>query len=149
MTILEYLTAGLAGGLCYCGIELLWQGGTHWTMLILGGLCFLMMYSVNLRLQLPLLGKWLLCAATVTAMEFVAGCLLNLWLGWEVWSYRGLPGNLLGQICPRYAFYWLLLSVPGSGLSVLLHRCFHGATGESRTTVPSGTELFRTFRERK
>ena len=35
----------------------------------------------------------------VTGIEFVSGCIVNLWLGWNVWDYSHLPLNLLGQIC--------------------------------------------------
>ena len=27
--------------------------------------------------------------------------IVNLAFGWNVWNYSGLPGNLLGQICPQ------------------------------------------------
>ena len=38
------LHSGMAvlGGLAYMGIELLWRGRTHWTMGVLGGVCFVL-----------------------------------------------------------------------------------------------------------
>lgn len=30
----------VVGGLLYAVIEILWRGYTHWTMAILGGMCF-------------------------------------------------------------------------------------------------------------
>ena len=41
------------------------------------------------------------------------GCIVNLWLGWDVWDYSGMPGNILGQVCPRYFLLWLPVSLAG------------------------------------
>ena len=48
----------------------------------------------------------------ITAAEFAAGLVLNVWLGLGVWDYSGLPGNLLGQICPQFWALWCLLAWP-------------------------------------
>ena len=37
-------------------------------------------------------------AVIVLAVEFISGCVLNLWLGLGVWDYSNQPGNVLGQI---------------------------------------------------
>ena len=42
----------------------------------------------------------------MTAVEFVAGLVLNLWLGLDIWDYSHLPFNLMGQICPQFAALW-------------------------------------------
>ena len=34
-------------------------------------------------------------------------------LGWGVWDYSGLPGNLLGQSCPQYFVLWLPVALVG------------------------------------
>lgn len=52
----------------------------------------------------------LVSAMLVTALELVAGLVLNVWLGLGIWDYSSMPGNLLGQICPQYSFAWFLLS---------------------------------------
>ena len=113
----ELMWVYLLGAAGYGGLESFWQGHTHWTMLLLGGVCFLVIYLVTVRLRLRFWLKVLLCAAAITGLEFLSGCLLNLWLGWEIWDYGRQPGNLLGQICPRYACYWLLLSIPCCSLA--------------------------------
>ena len=123
---MEFGFVYVLGALGYGAIELLWRGRTHWSMLLLGGVCFLSMHLIVTRTPFRLWEKWLLCAIAVTALEFCAGCLLNLALGWGVWDYSGAPGNLLGQVCPAYALAWLGLSVPCSALSLLLRRgLFH------------------------
>ena len=35
------------GGALYVLIELIWRGWSHWTMFILGGLCFVMLGLIN------------------------------------------------------------------------------------------------------
>ena len=35
------------------------------------------------------------------------------WLGWGVWDYSGIPGNILGQICPQYTVLWMPVSLAG------------------------------------
>ena len=48
---MQYLLIYAAGGLLYGLIEILWRGWTHWSMVLCGGLCFLMMYLIS---DLPL-----------------------------------------------------------------------------------------------
>ena len=109
------------GGLAYGVIELLWRGRTHWTMLLAGGVCFLLMYLTATATSLGRFWQYVLCAALISAVEFVTGAVVNMRLKWNVWDYSGQPMNLYGQICLRYAAYWFLLSVPGCALSRFLY----------------------------
>ena len=120
--MLEYVFIYVLGALGYGSIELLWRGNTHWTMLLTGGACFLMIHLIGTRLRVPFPLKPLLCAAAVTLTELLVGLLVNRALGWEVWDYSALPCNLAGQICLLYSLYWLGLSLPMLGLSRLLYR---------------------------
>ena len=122
MTVCEMTFVYLLGAFGYGGVELLWRGYTHWTMLLLGGTCCLAIYAITVSRPGPLWGKCLLCAGTVTALEFCTGCLVNLYLGWDVWDYGGVPGNLLGQVCPLYAALWYLLSIPSAALARVVRR---------------------------
>ena len=36
-----------AGGLLYVFVEMLWRGYSHWTMFIVGGLCFVLIGLIN------------------------------------------------------------------------------------------------------
>ena len=45
----------------------------------------------------------------VTFVEFCAGCVLNLWLGLDIWDYSDIPFNLLGQICLPFSLVWWVL----------------------------------------
>lgn len=111
----KHLTLAVTGGLLYVLLELLWRGRSHWTMFALGGLCFVALGLINevLTWDMPLWQQILLGACIVTALEFLTGCMVNLWLGWDVWDYNNLPGNILGQICLQYCLLWLPVSLTG------------------------------------
>jgi len=120
MAFIEFISIYTVGALGYGGIELLWRGHTHWTMLLTGGACFYSIYIISTHLTAPMWKKCFLCAAAVTAWEFTVGCVVNLLLGWEVWDYSNMFLNLMGQICPLFSFFWFLLSIPCSWLCGLI-----------------------------
>lgn len=95
------------GAIGYGAIETIWRGWTHWSMMIAGGLCFVMFSLVAERLKSkPLVLKAAVCALGVTAVEFIFGVVFNLWLKMDVWDYSNMPFNLLGQICPIFTLIW-------------------------------------------
>ena len=104
----------MTGGALYFLFETLWRGYSHWTMFVLGGLCFVLVGGLNefLPWEMPLLYQMLLGGLIITVGELLTGTVVNLWLGWNVWDYSLLPGNLWGQICPQYSLLWVLLSGP-------------------------------------
>lgn len=106
---LKCLILGGIGGLLYIGLELIWRGHSHWTMFILGGFCFVLVGLVNEWFPwcMPLWEQALIGTAVITILEFLTGCVVNLLLGWGVWDYSRLQGNVLGQICPQYTLLWI------------------------------------------
>ena len=102
------------GGLIYMVIELMWRGYSHWTMFIVGGMCFLLLGLINevFTFEMPLVCQMVIGACLITLVEFFSGCIVNLWLGWNVWDYSDMPLNILGQICLPNAGLWFLLSGP-------------------------------------
>lgn len=106
----------LIGGRIYTWIELLWRGYTHWTMFLLGGAGFVVLGLLN-EYKIPwhwcLLRQSVVGACIITGLEFLTGCIVNLWLGWGVWDYSDLPFNLYGQICLYYFLLWIPLSMAG------------------------------------
>lgn len=65
--------------------------------------------GAELPWECPLWLQAVVCAALVTLVEFVAGCVLNLWIGLDIWDYSDIPFNLLGQICLPFSLVWLVL----------------------------------------
>ena len=61
-------------------------------------------------------------AAIVTALELLVGLIVNRWLGWNVWDYSDMPGNLWGQVCLPFAVAWFFLSALSVWLENALHR---------------------------
>jgi uncharacterized membrane protein len=99
------------GGVGYGTLEMLWRGRTHWTMIIAGGLCFVIFSKIAKKYKNKnIMFKSFLCALSVTAVEFVFGLVFNIILGMNVWDYSGLPLNLLGQICLLYTALWMILA---------------------------------------
>lgn len=108
----------IIGGTIYTTIETIWRYfkgtlPTHWSMFILGGVCFLFIGAINeyLPWDMPLTLQALIGTVFVLAAEFVSGCVLNLWLKLNVWDYSNMPFNLLGQICLPFALAWYVLSI--------------------------------------
>lgn len=99
------------GGLTYVGIELLYRGHSHWTMFFVGGIAGYCIGLINeiIPWEMPLWKQTLIGTAIVTVIEFIAGCIINLWLKWDVWDYSALPLNLLGQICLPFILSWSVL----------------------------------------
>ena len=100
------------GGLMYVLIELAFRGRSHWTMFLVGGLCFWLIGLINevLPWEMPFWKQCIIGAVIVTVVEFLAGCIINLLLGWDVWDYSSMPFNILGQICLPFSLLWILLS---------------------------------------
>ena len=101
------------GAVGYYSLEVLFRGFSHWSMALCGGLCLCLIYLANRRLaHRPLLLRALTGALIITAVEFAAGCILNLYLHWGIWDYSHLPLNLWGQITPVFSGLWFLLCIP-------------------------------------
>ena len=111
----KYLFLGVIGSIVYMSLEILWRGYTHWTMGILGGICFICIGLINelLSWETPLALQMLIGSTIITILEFITGCIVNLWLGWKVWDYSNLPLNLLGQICLPFSILWYFISAIG------------------------------------
>ena len=111
--ILKQIFLYIIGGLIYLLIEILFRGHTHWTMFIVGGLCFtligLLNECPNLRLSLTYQG--ILGSIIITTIEFISGIIINIILKWNVWDYSNQPLNLLGQICLPFSLAWIFLAI--------------------------------------
>lgn len=98
-------------GISYYLLEILWRGYSHWTMIIVGGICGLLIGLINeITPKMNTVLQMLLGSIIVTILEFIAGCVLNIWLGLGIWSYTNLPFNILGQVSLLFSMLWFLLS---------------------------------------
>jgi uncharacterized membrane protein len=112
------------GGLGYGLLEILWRGSTHWSMLLTGGGCLLLLDRLDLRHR----QEWLVVrcirgSLLITAVELLVGLLVNRLLRLNVWDYSAQRYNLAGQICPVYSLLWYLLCYPVFGM---LHKLRKG-----------------------
>ena len=125
---LKYYTLGTLGGTVYVFIELMWRGYSHWSMFLLGGVCFIALGLINevIPWEMPLTAQMFIGCVIITSLEFITGCIVNLWLGWNVWDYSDLPYNLLGQISVASSIGWYFLSAVGIVLDDWLRYIFFG-----------------------
>ncbi len=81
-------------------------------MLFVGGLCFLLIGGINgqLRGSLGIAARFGVCAIAVTAVELLAGIVLNVQLKLAIWDYSHKMCNIMGQVCLGYCAYWYALS---------------------------------------
>ena len=113
------MAVGAAG---YSTIELIWRGHTHWSMMLAGGLSFLLFARIKILMKNK---RFLYCcilgSAAVTLIELIFGIFFNLILKLDIWDYSGVPLNFLGQICLLYSVYWALLCIPFMPLAEKLY----------------------------
>lgn len=123
--IKKYPLLFLIGAVGYGSIEMIWRGYTHWSMMIAGGLCFILFSIVSERMSgHHILLQATICALGVTAIEFVFGLVFNLWLRMEVWDYSNMPFNILGQICPLFTLMWAGIAIAFLPLADIINEEF-------------------------
>ncbi len=110
-TIYRHAMLAAVGGLSYNLLELVWRGRTHWSMFLVGGACFELIGLIARRVRGPLAAKCGLCSLAITIVEFISGCVVNLWFGMNVWDYSNMRFHLKGQVCLLYSVLWLVISV--------------------------------------
>jgi len=110
--VIKLLALFIAGGIVYLGVEILWRGHTHWSMGIVGGLCFILVGLINevFTYKMYLEIQAVIASVIITVVEFFAGLLINVKLGWDVWDYSNLPFNIMGQVCLLFMILWFFLS---------------------------------------
>ena len=128
--LLEKSVLFFLGGGGYVLVELLYRGRSHMTMFLAGGTAFLLLGRLEeVRPRLPGLLRALAGAGIITLVELFFGMVFNR--DYRVWDYRDLPGNFLGQICPRY-------SLMGVGLAWAAGRVYCTALSCLERVAPQG-----------
>ena len=110
---LKYILLFFIGGYSYCGVELLFRGFSHISMLIAGGICFILIGLLNdvFPHKISIISQMVISSLIITAVEFIVGMIVNVWLDLNVWDYSKLPYNFMGQICLLYTNIWFFLSL--------------------------------------
>ena len=98
-------------GISYCGIEILYRGRTHISMLFVGGLCAVLIGMINeITPKMNIILQMFIGAVIVTIIEFFSGYIINIILGLNVWDYSNLMFNYKGQISLIFTIIWFFLS---------------------------------------
>ena len=126
--LLKNMILCCVGGALYIVIELLWRGYSHWTMFILGGICFFYIGLINEEFtwDMPLVKQMFIGAIVITMWEFLFGIIVNGVYNLNVWDYSNMPFNILGQICLPYSILWFFISLPAIVLDDYLRHWLFG-----------------------
>lgn len=110
--LFEFVMIFLTGFFCYPLLEILWRGFSHPAMALAGGICFLVIYLINIYLpNKNILLKSLYSAVAITGIEFIFGYFCNLKWNMNIWDYSSIPFNFMGQICMPYFVLWFFLCI--------------------------------------
>ena len=121
----KYALLFLIGAIGYASIEIIWRGRTHWSMIIAGGLCFILFSLVaEILKEKSILLRVGICAVGVTLIEFWFGVIFNIWLKMDVWDYSDVPFNILGQVCPIFALAWAGIALAFLPLANLINESY-------------------------
>ena len=103
----KYLLIFLFSAAVYGGVEILWRGRTHPTMLLAGGICGILLLLVNRVMKGErYLYKCIVGSLVITAVELVFGLIFNIGLKQNIWDYSNLKFNFLGQISLLFTVIW-------------------------------------------
>lgn len=122
-SLFKYLSLLITGGSIYIIVEIIARGFSHWTMFVVGGICFILVGLINeITPNMKMIFQMLISALIITCIEFASGCILNLLLGLNIWDYTLEPFNLMGQISLKHSIYWFLLSYPAIKLDDFMRK---------------------------
>ena len=121
----KYSLLFILGAVGYASMEIIFRGFTHWSMVIAGGLCFILFSMVaGLFAERSIFLRAAVSALCVTAVEFIFGVVFNLWLGMGVWDYSDRAFNILGQVCPAFTVLWAGIALAFLPLADIINRDF-------------------------
>lgn len=100
-------------GAIYYGLEILYDGTSHWGMFVCAGLTgnaasFIIKHYKNLKI----IKKAVIITSVILILELISGYILNIYLKLNVWDYSLLPYNLKGQICLSFGLIWFFVFSP-------------------------------------
>jgi len=114
--ILKILSIWFLMGMVYFVIEGIWRipkgGYANISMLFVGGLCGLLIGSVNQFPKFYNISVWkqaIIGTIIVLVVEYISGYVLNIKMSLDIWDYSDMYFNINGQICLEFGLLWLLL----------------------------------------
>lgn len=112
----RYFLLWLTGGIAYFYIEIMFRGYSHYSMIILGGFCFLFVGQTGLNIlyekrRFSIVKIMAASALIITTLEFVTGLIVNIMFDLKVWDYSRVKGNLMGQVCLPFTLLWGVLGL--------------------------------------
>ena len=125
---LKYTLLFITGAVLYYAAEVAFRGYSFFSMAVCGGICFILCDLINEKTRrcMPLVLQMLIASLEITLIEFIAGVILNICLGLDMWDYSNMPGNILGQICPEFSLIWYFLSFIGIYLGDMIRWALFG-----------------------
>lgn len=111
--IIKYFILFWIGGSAYVTIEVFYRMHSHWSMFLLGGLCFIIIGLINeyIPWNMSIIKQGIIGACIITVLEFMVGLIVNIWLGLDIWDYSTLPLNIMGQICLPFTLIWFFIAL--------------------------------------
>ena len=102
-------------------MEVFYRGYSHWTMFLLAGCVFVLIGLLNEIWEWEDNLIWQVLTGTfiATVGEYITGYIVNIKLGWDIWDYSNMWGNLNGQICPAFILLWIPISL----LAIVVDDC--------------------------
>lgn len=112
----RYFLLWLTGGIAYFYMEIMFRGYSHYSMIILGGFCFLFVGQTGLHIlyeksRFFIVKIMAASALIITTLEFVTGLIVNILFDLKVWDYSRVKGNLMGQVCLPFTLLWGVLGL--------------------------------------
>ena len=106
--ISKYLFFWALGGALYYTFEILFRGFSHWSMYVLGGICFVFFYiqGESMGWQEPVWKQTLRCTVFVTAGEFITGIIVNKWLHYSLGLQPDAVTGIWTDLCTFYDYFF-------------------------------------------
>lgn len=110
--ICKYSFLFLAGGYVYCMMEVMFRNFSHISMLIAGGMAFVLVgeFGEINKDRLSIVTVMFVGMLVITSIEYIIGYIVNINMKMNVWDYSMFPLNLDGQICVSFSILWFILS---------------------------------------
>ena len=127
---INMLVLWITGGLFYFYLEIAFRNYSHYSMILCGGTCFLIVGMIGdyiLEKEKNIIKALILImyfgALTITTLELFTGIIVNIIFDMRVWNYSDMKYNVYGQICFYYTMLWALLSLLCVYVTRLMEEC--------------------------